>query len=96
MEKLCFVLLQADGVEIIGTLIKIILVTLVFLGIFLIIRTLVLWYWKVDVIVRNQEEQIALAKYQNQLIEYQTEILKELKTQMQNNGVDPNKQELRS
>lgn len=40
----------------------IIVTTLIFIGIllvvFFIIRALVLWYWKIDVIVKNQETQI--------------------------------------
>jgi hypothetical protein len=60
MNKLSFVILQSAGGELIGTLIAAVLVILVLLGVFLIIRSLVLWYWKVDVIVRNQEAQTAL------------------------------------
>lgn len=36
---------------------------------FLIVRAIVLWYWKIDVIVKNQEEQIALLR---QLIQIQS------------------------
>jgi len=37
--------------------------------IFIILRALVLWYWKVDVIVKNQSEQIELMQEQNALLQ---------------------------
>jgi cobalamin biosynthesis protein CobD/CbiB len=60
MNKLSFVILQSDAGTLVGTLVATLLVILIMLGVFLIIRSLVLWYWKVDVIVRNQENQSAL------------------------------------
>ncbi|TWJ02374.1 hypothetical protein JN11_01346 [Mucilaginibacter frigoritolerans] len=91
MEKLSFVLLQAASSEIVGYLISAVFIILFLFAVFLVTRVLVLWYWKVDVIVRNQEEQTALIKYQNQLTEYQTKVLKEFIEQTHNIAVGPNK-----
>jgi hypothetical protein len=45
---------SAPGSVIVSTLI----IIGILIAVFLIIRVLVLWYWKIDVIVRNQEDQI--------------------------------------
>lgn len=60
MNKYSFVILQAAGGEFLSVFVTALVVLGVFLGIFLIIRSIMLWYWKVDIIVRNQEEQIRL------------------------------------
>lgn len=41
----------------------------VVLGIFLILRALALWYWKIDVIVRNLEMQTVLQRSQRDALE---------------------------
>ena len=46
------------------------------LVIFLIIRSLVLWYWKVYVIIENQEKQIAEQHQTNNLLKIQIDLLK--------------------
>jgi len=40
-----------------GTLIVIVLSAFVCLALFLVIRSIMLWYWKIDVIVKNLENQ---------------------------------------
>ncbi|HEY8784351.1 MAG TPA: hypothetical protein VIM16_22175 [Mucilaginibacter sp.] len=72
------------------------LFALAFLAIvFLAIRSILLWYWRVDVIVRNQEAQTGLLQRQNDLMEEQTEVLKELKAQIGNYPYDPNDEVLK-
>ena len=68
MYKLDFILLQAGvgGGDFSGTLLAVFVVIAIMFGIFLLIRSVFLWYWKVDVIVRNQETQTTLMKFQNQ------------------------------
>ncbi|MCF7931704.1 MAG: hypothetical protein K9K93_00860 [Acholeplasmataceae bacterium] len=39
-----------------------ILAVLIVLGIILLIREIVMWYWKINQIVENQEEEIRLLK----------------------------------
>lgn len=41
----------------------------ILLGIFLILRALALWYWKIDVIVRNLEAQTMLQRSQRDALE---------------------------
>ena len=41
----------------------------VVLGIFLILRALALWYWKIDVVVRNLEMQTMLQRSQRDALE---------------------------
>ena len=72
------------------------LFALAFLAIvFLAIRSILLWYWRVDVIVRNQEAQTGLLQRQNDLMEEQTEVLKGLKAQIGNYPYDPNDEVLK-
>jgi Tfp pilus assembly protein PilN len=51
------------------------------LGIFLIIRSVMLWYWKINVIVKNQEEQTMLLMQQNELLKTQNDLIAEFKEQ---------------
>lgn len=37
-------------------------------GIFLLIRSIILWYWKIDTIVSNQRQQIMLLQQQNEAL----------------------------
>jgi hypothetical protein len=66
-------------------------IIILFLGIaffaliFLAVRSVMLWYWKINDIISNQQEQTAVMQRQNLLIEQQTQILKELKAQIGNN-----------
>lgn len=56
MNHLSAILLQvADSSSLLVTTLIILAIAI---GVFLIIRSLMLWYWKVDVIVHNQELQI--------------------------------------
>lgn len=41
----------------------------ILLGIFLVLRALALWYWKIDVIVRNLETQTMLQRSQRDALE---------------------------
>ncbi len=66
----------------------------IFLGDFLIIRAIVLWYWKIDVIVSNQEAQTELVQRQNELISQQTEILNELRKQLEGKQINHNNETL--
>jgi large-conductance mechanosensitive channel len=95
MNKLSFILLQDEARTSYGNLISslfiVLIVFLVCAAVFLLIRSIVLWYWKVDVIVRNQQDQTSLLQTQNQLLKEQNTILKEFKDQMKNNSIDPNK-----
>ncbi len=67
-----------------------------FILVFFLVRSILLWYWKVDVIVKNQETQTDLLQRQNTLIQEQTNLLKALKDQMGNSHSDPNAEALRS
>ncbi len=74
-----------------GMLLFIPLIIGIYILFFLAIRGLVLWYFKINEVTWYHEEHIRLMEEQNLLIEQQTEILKEFKTQMGNNTIDPNK-----
>jgi hypothetical protein len=52
-----------------------------FLLVFLLIRSIMLWYWKIDKQLYNQEVQISLLEKQNELLEQQTLLLQSLKGQ---------------
>jgi hypothetical protein len=94
-----FILLQAgggfSGGSFIGTLMVVLFVFAISAGIFLLIRSILLWYWKVDVIVRTQESQIALLQRQNDLISEQTFVLKQMNAKLANNAIDPNNEAIR-
>jgi len=49
-----------------GVLIIFLLITL---GLFFLLRSIMLWYWKIDTIVKNQEEQKSLMKEQRDFLE---------------------------
>ncbi|HTH83417.1 MAG TPA: hypothetical protein VL490_10805 [Mucilaginibacter sp.] len=66
------------------------IITAFFLGVFLLIRSIMLWYWKVDVIVNNQIEQNRLLSVQVNLQEKQNKLLKQLIDQTGNDSIDPN------
>jgi hypothetical protein len=42
---------------------------LIALGLFFLLRSIMLWYWKIDTIIINQEEQKKLMKEQKDLLE---------------------------
>jgi len=69
------------GITPFGALLAFLLVVAIFLGIFLIIRSIMLWYWKIDVIVKNQEEQTMLLMQQNELLNRQNNLIAEFKSQ---------------
>jgi hypothetical protein len=52
-----FLFLSGVGVQ---ELISVIIFAAIFVGIFLALRSLFLWYWKVDTMVKNQEIQIKI------------------------------------
>jgi uncharacterized protein YpmB len=69
------------GITPFGALLAFLLAVAIFLGIFLIIRGIMLWYWKIDVIVKNQEEQTMLLMQQNELLRTQNDLIAEFKSQ---------------
>jgi uncharacterized protein YpmB len=69
------------GITPFGALLAFLLAAAIFLGIFLIIRSIMLWYWKIDVIVKNQEEQTMLLMQQNELLRTQNDLIAEFKSQ---------------
>jgi len=74
-----FILLQsAARFEVGGALTILIIGVAIFVGIFSLGRAILLWYWKVDVIVKNQEYQTSLLEYQNQLIAQQVDLFKKI------------------
>jgi len=50
-------------------LIVFILALLICIGIFLLIRSIILWYWKIDAIVENQKKQLEELQRTSALIE---------------------------
>ena len=50
------------------TLISLLIFLVVLVGLFVLLRSLMLWYWKIDIIVENQKQQIGLTKEQNSLL----------------------------
>lgn len=46
---------RSDG-GIIGNIAYLLFVIAIFVGIFLLLRSIVLWYWKVDEVIKNQQE----------------------------------------
>jgi len=45
------------------------LVVVIMFGIFLLIRSLILWYWKISIIVENQEKQLEEQQKTNAVLE---------------------------
>lgn len=56
--------------DFLGAALNVILVAFIFVVLFLALRLVFLWYWKIDTLVQNQEKQIAILR----------EILKEQRT----------------
>lgn len=56
--------------EFLGSTLYIIFISFIVVVLFLALRLIFLWYWKIDTLVENQEKQIAILK----------EILKEQRT----------------
>ena len=77
-HKLNLIIAQSSSGEFFSTLIPVLLVMAVMFGVFLIIRELVLWYWKVNTIVNNQEAQLNEQRLTNQLLKQQNDLLKSL------------------
>lgn len=50
------------------TLISLLIFLVVMVGLFVLLRSLMLWYWKIDIIIENQKQQIGLTKEQNSLL----------------------------
>lgn len=69
---------QSGGDSFVGTLIETIFIMAIAVGMFLILRSLVLWYWKVYDIINNQEKQIYEQQQTNDLLKKQIEILNKL------------------
>ncbi|AMR30733.1 hypothetical protein A0256_04505 [Mucilaginibacter sp. PAMC 26640] len=69
------ILLQASSVGA-PEFIMILLAFGFFVLIFFVLRSVVLWYWKVNLIVANQLEQTELLKIQNNLIKEHIQLLK--------------------
>jgi hypothetical protein len=93
MVPLSFILLQAVGgnssTSLISLFIIVFIVFAVYICGFVLIRSIVLWYWKVDVGINNQEQQTALLIKQNHLLEHQIKLLSELNDQMGNLETNP-------
>jgi len=96
-----FILLQAASGgfsfrnNLLGSLVTILFVFAICAAIFLIIRSILLWYWKVDVIVKNLESQTALIQRQNDLLSQQNTVLTQLSAKLGNNSIDPNNEPIR-
>jgi len=73
-----FLFAQSGTDSFIGTLIETVIIMAIAVGIFLILRSLVLWYWKVYDIIGNQEKQIFEQQQTNHLLEKQIEVLNRL------------------
>lgn len=52
-----------------STFVSLILIIVISIGIFLLLRSIMLWYWKVDIVVKNQEIQNKLLKNQSEILE---------------------------
>jgi hypothetical protein len=73
-----------------------IIIILIFpLALFFILRQLMLWYWKINLIVENQAKQTNALERQNELMHEQIELLKAIKAQQGNNSIDPNSEAIR-
>lgn len=55
------------------SLVSFLIALAIMLGIFLLLRAVVLWYWKVDTIVKNQEETNRLLRSINATLERQND-----------------------
>ena len=78
MEKLNLIILQAGGGSAIGIFIIVIICFAVAIGIFLLIRALMLWYWKIDVIVGLLETNNRWHEHNSSLLKQQIELLKKI------------------
>lgn len=85
MKKILFIFLaflplisnaQAEAASSFSGLIGGLMVIGVAILIFLVFRQIVLWYWKVDLIIKNQEIQIRSQQETNNLLSEQISILK--------------------
>jgi hypothetical protein len=47
----------------------IVIVFAVVVGLFFLVRSILIWYWKIDVLVQNQEDQKRLMRDQRDLLE---------------------------
>jgi len=75
----CLLFAQAStGDSFVGALLLTVFIMGIAVGIFLILRSLVLWYWKVYEIIGNQEKQIFEQHQTNNLLKKQIEILNKL------------------
>lgn len=74
---------------------EIIIIFILPLILFFILRQLMLWYWKINVIVENQAKQTAALERQNELMREQIAVLKTIKAQQGNNSIDPNSEAIR-
>jgi len=72
-------------------LILILVLLLLPIGFFLLLRALVLWYWKVDIVVDNQDKQCKLLERQIALLEKQNELLNEIRIHGNNQSYQPKK-----
>ena len=66
---------ETPGASIIGG----IFIIAICIGLFFAFRGIVLWYWKVDTILKNQEEQIRTQRATNSLLNEYIAFLKEQK-----------------
>jgi hypothetical protein len=77
---------QSDTGSIVGSLLIAFIVCAVALGIFLLIRSIMLWYWKVPELLQNQKQQIYEQQQTNYLLTVQNELLtKQLEIEGENN-----------
>ena len=63
--------------QIIGVFFSLLLPILILFLVMLVIREIALWYWKVNLIITNQQETNDLLAQQNELLEQNNAILKQ-------------------
>lgn len=94
--KLSLILLQSSSnSDFLPTFFAFLVGVAICLGIFLLIRSIMLWYWKIDIIVTTQTQQNAYLQKLVQLIAEQNKLLSEFKAQSGNSPIDPNAEQLR-
>jgi hypothetical protein len=69
---------------------ELILILVVPLILFFIFRQIMLWYWKITVLIENQQRQTALLERQNELTYQQNQLLQQLRMEISNSAKDPN------
>lgn len=65
MNHLSLILQLSSSTDLASTLIAVLFVLAICIGIFLLLRSIMLWYWKVYEIIENQEQQKKITEQQN-------------------------------